>query len=75
MACKYFTTTIKVAPGGSQVGGPITPQGITVPICRLGRKPDTVGWPSQCDETPTNGPCWYWIEEHGSAPDLKFAKN
>lgn len=72
MACKYLVSTIKIIPGGTEVGGPLTPQGMSVTVCRLGRDAGYTGWQSKCDGTPANGPCWYWVEEHGSSPDLKF---
>jgi len=72
MTCKYLTTTTKIIPGGSEVGGSLTPQGITVPACKLSRKPVITFWASKCKETDHDGPCWYWIEEHGNMPDLEF---
>jgi hypothetical protein len=74
MACKCLTTTINIIPGGSEVGGPLTPQGMPVLACKLGRRPDIQFWASRCNKTPTEGLCWFWIEERGNVPDLEFAR-
>ena len=73
MACKYLSTTTKFIPGGSENGGSFTPQGVSIPVCKLGREPDIIGGMSNCQETPTSGPRWFWVENHGDAKDLEFA--
>jgi len=72
MACKHLITVTAIIPGGSEVGGPITPQGIPMPACKLRRNPD---WLAKCGETPTNGPCWLWVEKYGDLPDRAFDTN
>jgi len=74
MTCKCLTTKFVIIPGGSEVGGPITPQSRPMPECKLRRQPDDLFWPTKCNETPSDGPCWFWIEEHGSQSDLDFQK-
>ena len=75
MTCKYLSTETRIIPGNVEVGGPITPQKTSMPACKLKRKPGILFWAKKCNETPRNGPCWFWIEEHGKAQDIQFAKS
>ena len=75
MPCKYLTTEIEIVPGGTEVGGSIMPQKISKLACKLGRKPDLLFWASKCNKTQFNGPCWFWLEEHGSTEDVQFIKD
>ena len=71
MTCKYLSKRTVLMP--PEVGGSPVPSATTEPACRLGREPGIIGWAHKCEETPENGPCWYWVEEHGtSTPDRKF---
>lgn len=72
MTCKHLTKTTVIVPGGSEVGGAVTPQGMPMTICAMRRNPGTIGWQTKCNDTPANGPCWFWIEENGTAPDPQF---
>lgn len=72
MACKYFTTTIKVIPGGAEIGGSPLPRGTKWPACGIGRQPVILFWAKRCKQTAEEGPCWWWIEEHGEIPDPEF---
>lgn len=74
MACKYLNDTTVIIAGGAEVGGPITPQGMSLPVCQLGRRPDIRGWAKKCDETLPVGPCWFWVEERGDMADAAFQK-
>jgi hypothetical protein len=64
MSCKHLTQeTVTMPP---EIGGPPTPGASSTPACRLGRNPDIIGWATQCENTPHNGPCWFWITEYGA---------
>lgn len=72
MTCKHLKTTIEVVSGGQEVGGSPFPQGIKQPICELGRQPTITFWAKRCKKTPKQGPCWWWVDQQGEKPDLKF---
>jgi hypothetical protein len=73
MTCKFLSTSKRIMPGGTEIGGSPLPYAIDMPICKLGRKPDILFWASKCNETPQEGLCWFWIEENGNqAMDVKF---
>jgi len=73
MSCKYLTK--KHLPMHPEIGGSPYPSFTEVPSCRLGRlnRPDSViGEAKRCHETPYDGPCWWWIEEHPDITDEKY---
>jgi len=71
MTCIFLTKRQKVMP--PEIGGSLTPNVILVDGCELGRDPGQIGWITNCENTPTNGPCWYWVDEHGTdIPDRGF---
>ena len=72
MSCKYLTAGFIF--GESEVGGSLLPQRISASACKVGRKPDTIGWATKCGKTSAEGPCWFWLEQHGDKPDLQFGR-
>jgi hypothetical protein len=70
MTCKYLTKTMKA--WSQETGSSIHPQMREEPICAKGRQQTTVFWASRCEKTPEEGPCWWWIDEHGDTPDPAF---
>jgi hypothetical protein len=72
MACKYLKTTVKVIPGDTEIGDSLFPRGEKWPACKLDRQPDIIGWATRCDQTAEEGPCWWWVEEHGEIRDPRF---
>ena len=71
MTCKFLIKREDVMP--PEIGGPLTQEVILVDDCKLKRDPRQVGWITNCQNTLANGPCWYWVEEHGaSTADHEF---
>jgi hypothetical protein len=71
MPCKHLVTKLVQPP--REIGGTPLPQPPEKwPSCRLVRQPNEMGWASKCKATPSDGPCWLWIEEHGKQPDPDF---
>ena len=74
MACKYLTQRRRQAP--PEIGGGAFPSGYTEPACALGRDKHWVigGNALNCEQTPSQGPCWLWVEQRGNTPDIQFQR-
>jgi hypothetical protein len=71
MACKYLRMEPRRKP--PETGDSALPVFIKMPACQLGREPlNRLFWAGKCEETPQQGPCWRWEEEHPGAPDPQF---
>jgi hypothetical protein len=71
MACKHLTKTLYRKP--AETGDSALPALIEMPACALRRQPDIIiGGTGRCKETPEQGPCWRWEEEHPGVPDPSF---
>lgn len=74
MACKYLgSKSYRIT---QEVGGSIHPEFVpNVPACqlnRLNRPGAVIGEVAGCENTESNGPCWWWLKEHGDKPDPRF---
>jgi hypothetical protein len=74
MTCKHLTITSKRhAPmEGANPSSSQGPQGW--PVCSLGRQPfqEFLFAQTTCEETPEEGPCWWWAKVYPSQPDTAF---
>ncbi len=70
MACKHLGARLEQQT--NEIGGSLVPQYSEESICKLRRSPSGLGWLTKCEETPHNGPCWYWQDVKGSEPDPDF---
>ena len=73
MSCKHLSEILTRMP--PEISASLLPQVTPTPYCRLKRSPGIIGWATRCEEMPSNGPCWYWIEENGSErTDCEFLR-
>jgi hypothetical protein len=71
MTCKYLAKT--PGPKPAETGDSAMPVFIEMPACALRRRPELIiGGTGKCRETPEEGPCWWWEEDHPGVPDQRF---
>jgi len=74
MSCKFLTQKNKPLP--SEIGsGSALHQNTKFPDCKLKRLNQidaVVGEARNCEETPYNGPCWWWKENKAGLADTEF---
>ncbi len=76
MTCKYLKKRLKniLAPeiGGENSANPPMP----IVYCQLesSRTPEegNMFWGTECNNTPYNGPCWFWRKKYPNEPDADF---
>ena len=72
MTCEHLTETTYEGPVEISAGSPY-PKRVKTFACGIaGMQPDTLGWASKCQETASEGPCWWWAKYHAGKPDLDF---
>jgi hypothetical protein len=72
MTCQCLSSAKIEMPGGTEIGGTPMPNAVERPICNIRRKPDLYAWAGKCNQTPHEGPCWFWVDKNGNQPDIEF---